>query len=248
MSERRARSKERRFNFEVFQDARFRALMTRIIEADPMASRAVEHLLNAGCEPDILARWITLVSFARQLPLRTQQRATGRNQRSPWYSIPGIPAYKVKRFPNQLRRTADEIKQINCELFQIYSQNDGERRETMYKLAADELYRILGVDIQDLKQLPSLLLRYATFIDGVCKIVETQTRRAAEWGPKIEVDMLDWVQAQTGEPNYNAVSTLLNAAISLQQVKDHRFFTAASLKRSHTSPARGPKRHTQTDL
>jgi hypothetical protein len=123
----------------------------------PGAKTAFDKLANAGFDKRSLWDWLWRLARANRDFTSARKRAPRR-----WYALHGYPPHTLRRFPDRLRRTAEEIEKLNARI-----QSDGVFRaavEFLTAIAKGPVSEPRDLDLRSLDKLPGLLRHYGDYI------------------------------------------------------------------------------------
>jgi hypothetical protein len=199
--------------------------------AHPGARAAFQKLTQGGIPEELLWRHLWGLAWL--------QKAC-RNQKSP--SLPGLLPRTLRRFPDRVRRMADEIEGVDRKI-----RNDswycgtvaclpvllaGALPGAEYELRGDgKVIRDIGTEIRSvpaalargvlqkyaeipkLTELPRLLRLYANYLEVVDRLTaHGAPKGAATLGATMPLELVEMVKKNTGQPHINDIATLLEAA------------------------------------
>jgi hypothetical protein len=216
----------------------------------------VEKLSNAGFGADLL--WRHLWGLA------SLKKAAGKKS-SHWYAIPGLPPHTLRRFPDRVRRMADEIETVgkriqSNEVYGLTAQllplflaaaipnahiefpisgevlrEIGTRKRAVPAALARGVLQRHG-ELPKLVELPKLLRLYADYIEIVSKLTAHDAPKGAALLNAMPLELIEAAKMLTGKPHWDVVATLLTAAYAA--VGSNTIVDSKSLQMQHSRRSR----------
>jgi hypothetical protein len=189
----------------------------------PGAKIAFEKITKQGFDEGLLWRWLWDLG---NLKLARAKRN--------WYALPGITPRTLRRFPSRVRRLAEEIEKLNAKM-----KLDGLHH------AVAELFlpaairaasgRSFDFDVRRLNGIPFLLRLYASYIEGVDRLVPAVAEHTVREIRALEVELLETSKRLTHQHFTVEVSALLTAAYHAVGSKSAVDPRALKMRRSRRS-------------
>ena len=172
----------------------------------------MEELISKGLNEDAL--WRHLWGLAWLAKKRAQKRPPIDA------ALPGSPPHTLRRFPQKVRRMADEIENLERKMQsnQFYATVTEFLPLFLTPKTAAEFSVRDGLELEDRQERVSRLAQLPTSLRAYADDLATRVKMAAQYG-RMDLSRRVWpvqffrfVEACTGKPHWPEVTTLLNAS------------------------------------